>query len=61
MVSITKLGKSKNGNEKVVVDVGTINGTLGVSSKGNLTIRLVGNYVIDGKVYYLTGNLTTNQ
>jgi hypothetical protein len=59
MVSITKLGKSKNGNEKVVVDVGTINGTLGVSSKGNPTIRLVGNYVIDGKVYYLTGNLTT--
>ena len=60
MPSITKLGKSKAGNEKVAVDIGTINGTIGVSSKGNPTIRLTGSHVIDGKVYYLTGNLTSS-
>lgn len=60
MTGITKLGKSQNGNEKVAVDIGTIQGTLGQSSKGNPTIRLNGSYVIDGKIYYLTGNLTTS-
>ena len=59
MVSITKLGKSKAGNEKVAIDIGSISGTLGTSKKGNPTIYLTGNYVIDGKVYYLTGQLTT--
>jgi hypothetical protein len=58
MPSITKLGKSQNGNEKVAVDIGNIQGTIGVSSKGNPTIRLNGSHFIDGKVYYLTGNLT---
>jgi len=58
MTSMTKLGQSKNGNNKVAVEIGTITGTLGKSSKGNKTIRLYGSHVIDGKIYYLTGNLT---
>jgi len=58
MVKITKLGKSQNGNEKVSIDIGTIQGTIGVSSKGNPTIRLTGSHVVDGKIHYLTGNLT---
>jgi len=59
MAEITKLGKSQNGNEKVSIEIGTIQGTLGKSSKGNPTIRLNGSHVVDGKIYYLTGNLTT--
>ena len=59
MAKLTKLGKSQNGNEKVSVDIGTIVGTMGVSSKGNPTIRLTGSHVIDGKIHFLTGNLTT--
>jgi len=58
MANIVKLGQSKNGNPKVAVEVGTITGTVGKSSKGNKTIRLFGSHVIDGKIYYLTGNLT---
>jgi len=61
MTGITKLGQSKNGNEKVAVEIGSIQGTIGTSSKGNPTIRLNGQHVIDGKLYYLTGNLTEKQ
>lgn len=56
---LIKLGQSQGGNEKVAIEIGTIQGTIGTSSKGNPTIRLNGNHVIDGKIYYLTGNLTT--
>ena len=58
MTGITEIGKSQKGNTKVAVEIGTIQGTLGKSSKGNETIRLTGQHVIDGKLYYLTGNLT---
>jgi hypothetical protein len=58
MVKITELGKSKNDNMKVSIDIGNITGTKGKSSNGNETYRLYGSHVINGKVYYLTGNLT---
>jgi len=58
MSKFVDLGKSQNGNKKVAVDVGTITGTVGKSSNGNKTIRLYGNHIIDGQMYFLTGNLT---
>jgi hypothetical protein len=58
MTNITKLGKSTNGNDVVAVKLGLVQGTVGKSSNDNPTIRLYGQHIIDGKLYYLTGNLT---
>ena len=58
MTSITKLGKSQNGNEKVAIDIGNVNGVKSKSSNGNEMFRLFGTHVINGKVYYLSGYLT---
>jgi hypothetical protein len=58
MAKITKLGMSANQNEKVAIDIGTITGTLGTAKSGNETIRLFGSHVVNGQIYYLTGNLT---
>jgi len=58
MATITNIGTSKAGNQKVAIDIGTIKGTDGQSSAGNRSIRLFGSHVVDGEAWQLNGFLT---
>jgi len=59
LAEIKDLGvNSQSGKPKVTVDLGIMTGVRTTSKSGNKMVCFNGQYVIDGKIHYLTGQLT---